>query len=114
MTCMTIDRKDVGEINGLVNGLAYHKQRHEQDGGVNKVCWTTEGLKITRLRLLSDPGFPVWDLSYCHGVLDGKHVDVQLPFSQLPKRGMKSFLYNEAKQTGKFINGLFSSISTLC
>lgn len=114
MTCMTIDRADVGEVNGLVNGIEYHKNRCKQDGGVDKVCWTTEGLKITRLRLLSDPGFPVWDISYVHGVLDGKHVDVELPFSQLPKYKMKSFLYKEAKKTGKFINGLFSSISTLC
>jgi len=114
MTTMTIDRPSVGEVNGLVNGLQYHDSRHNQKDGVEKVCWTTEGLEITRLRLLSDPGFPVWDLSYCHGVLNGRHVDVQLPFSQLPKYGMKSALYKEAKATGKFIKGLFSAISTLC
>lgn len=111
---LTIDRADVGEMNGLVNGIEYHNNRHNQDGGVDKVCWTTEGLEITRLRLLSDPGFPFWDVSYCHGVLNGRHVDVRLPFSQLPKYGMKNSLYKEAKSTGKFIKGLFSSISTLC
>jgi hypothetical protein len=114
---LTIDRADVGEVNGLVNGATYHGGRHAQTGGVPKVDWATKGLKITRLRLLSDPGFPVWDVSYCHGVLDGKHVDVLLPFSQLPKYGKggyKSALYAEAKATGAFINGLFTSISTLC
>lgn len=113
MNSATIDRPAVGETNGLVNGIAYHGDRHSQEGGISKVCWTTLGLEITRLRLLSDPGFPFWDVSYCFGVLDGRHVDVQLPFSQLPKRNMKTFLYNEAKATGKFIKGLFSSMSTL-
>jgi len=117
MTVATIDRRDVGETNGLVNGITYHNERHSQEGGVQEVDWTTEGLEITRLRLLSDPGFPVWDVSYCHGILDRQHVDVRLPFSQLPKYskgGYKAALYKEAQATGKFIKGLFSSISTLC
>jgi hypothetical protein len=111
---MLIDRKDVGESNGLVDGLSYHKDRHSQEGGIETVCWTTEGLEITRLRLISDPGYPMWDVSYCHGMLNGRHVDVELPFSELPKRNMKKVLYNEAKSTGCYIKGLFSSISTLC
>ncbi|MFA7408571.1 MAG: hypothetical protein WCY93_12225 [Anaerolineaceae bacterium] len=110
---VTTDRPEVGEFNGLVNGIAYHAERHAQDDGVETVDWTEPGLEITRLRLLSDPGFPVWDVSYVHGVLNGRHVDVRLPFSQLPKRGYKSFLYKEAKKTGKFIKGLFGAISTL-
>lgn len=115
-TSATTDRPSVGEINGLVNGIAYHNERHGQEGGVKTVCWTTKGLEITRLRLLSDRGYPEWDVSYCHGVLNGKHVNVRLPFSQLPKYGkggMKAALFNEAKATGKFIKGLFSAISTL-
>lgn len=110
----TMNRPLVGEVNGLVNGITYHGARHEQEDGIDRVCWTTKGLKITRLRLLSDPGFPEWDVSYCHGILDGRHVDVELPFSELPKYGMKKWLFNEAKKTGKFIDGLFSAISTLC
>lgn len=109
----TIDRPCVGEVNGLVNGIAYHSARHNQESGIETVDWTEPGLEITRLRLLSDPGFLWWDVSYCHGVLNGRHVDVRLPFSELPKRNMKSALYKEAKATGKFIRGLFSSISTL-
>lgn len=106
MTAMTIDRPSVGEVNGLVNGIAYHNSRYEQEGGVETVDWDVDGLEITRLRLLSDPGFPFWDVSYCHGMLNGR-----LPFSDLPKYKMKAALYKEA--TGKFIKGLFSSISTL-
>lgn len=110
----TVDRPTVGEVNGLVNGIAYHDARHNQEDGLDEVDWTEPGLVITRLRLLSDPGFPAWDVSYCHGMLKGRHVDVRLPFSQLPKYGMKAALFKEAKATGKFINGLFSAISTLC
>jgi hypothetical protein len=110
---MTTDRPSVGEVNGLVDGIAYHNSRYDQGGGIETVDWDVDGLEITRLRLLSDPGFPLWDLSYCHGVLNGSHVNVRLPFSQLPKYKMKAALYKEAKATGKFIKGLFSSISTL-
>lgn len=110
----TTNRPDVGETMGLVNGIAYHNERHSQAGGVDTVPWTEPGLVITRLRLLSDPGFPAWDVSYCHGILNGQHVDVELPFSQLPKRKMRAALYNEAKKTNCFIKGLFDSISTLC
>ena len=31
------------------------------------VYWTEPGLRVVRLRLLSDPGYPEWDVSYCHG-----------------------------------------------
>ena len=108
---MTIDRNMYGtiETNGLPSGSNYHIQY----ANAPSVPWDIEGLTITRLRLLSDPGFPVWDVSYCHGMLDGKPVRVNLPFSQLPKRSMKRALYGEAKKTGRFIKGLFDAISTL-
>jgi hypothetical protein len=111
---ITIDRPDVGEYNGLANGIQYH--RHNQDGGVETVDWIEEGLEITRLRLLSDRGFPVWDVPYVHRILDGRQVDVRVPFIQLPKfgkGGYKAALYAEAKATGKFIKGLFASTSTI-
>jgi hypothetical protein len=111
---LTVDRPSVGEVNGLANGISYHNDRYNQEGDVETVDWTADGLEITRLRLLSDPGFPFWDISYCHGVRNGRHVNVRLPFSELPKYKMKAALYAEAKATGKFIKGLFSSISTLC
>jgi hypothetical protein len=62
----TMNRPAVGEMNGLVSGLAYHDDRHSQDGGIETVNWTEPGLTITRFRLLSDPGFPFWDISYVH------------------------------------------------
>lgn len=97
------------ETNGLEDGLRYHREFN----ATRTVAWDEDGLKITRLRLLSDPGLPAWDVSYCHGVLNGENVHVELPFSQLPEPGMKAALYNHAKKSGKFINGLFAAISTL-
>ena len=80
-----------------------------------KVDWDTPNLKVTRLRMVSDRGFPYWDISYCYGVLDGKHVRVRLPFSQIPKPFApeakawgfgKGFIINEAKRAGVFAKGL--------
>ena len=101
------------EVNGLSDGLGYHKERNSSPEKIQTVDWTVSGLEITRLRFLTDPYSPVYDVSYVHGILNGKHVNVRVPFDQLPKRGMKSALFSEAKMTGKFIKGLFNSISTL-
>ena len=88
------------ETNALVNGPAYHEQERES------VDWSEPGLKITRLRVLTDPGFPMYDVSYCHGELNGKPVDVQLPFHQIPKRNYKGFLIREAQRDGVYAKGL--------
>lgn len=105
----TVDRPTVGEENGLVDGISYHRAR----GATRRVPWTEPGLVITRLRLLSDPGAPVWDVSYCHGVIGEEHVDVSLPFRQLPKAWRRA-LYAEAKASGRFIHGVFDAVSTHC
>lgn len=107
-----INRPSVGEINGLVNAAKYHDSR----GNPRTVYWDEPGLKITRFRLLSDPGFPLWDVSYCHGMIGDEHVDVELPFSQLPKRKWKSAVINYARKDKVFAKGLgiFDNVSTLC
>jgi hypothetical protein len=111
----TINRDIYGtkEQNGLVDAVDYHCQRTINHGGL--VDWTTKGLKVTRLRLISDPGYPVWDVSYCHGTLNGQDVDVQLPFSQIPKRKVNAFIIEWAKKDGVFAKGLgiLDNISTL-
>lgn len=81
------------------------------------VDWTDGRLdKIVRLRLLSDYGYPYWDVSYCHGRLKtGEFVNVQLPFSHLPKTKMRRYIVSWAKREGVFAQGLgiFDAISTL-
>jgi len=97
---------------------------HDQIRGLIDSCrgeivgWNDSRLRrILRLRLLSDPGFPAWDVSYCYGELkDGTVVQVQLPFSQLMKRkSINSQIVQFAKKDGVFAKGLeiFNAISTL-
>ena len=73
-----------------------------------RVYWTDDRLaRIVRFRLLSDPGFPLWDVSYCHGQLkDGAYVEVELPFDQLPRRGWKRALVQWAKKEKVFAQRL--------
>jgi hypothetical protein len=99
----------VNETNPLIADC------NEYFGSISEtISWDTPGLRIDRLRLISDPGFPLWDVSYCTGRLsDGTVCNVNLPFSQLPKRGMRQALYAHAKRSGQFIDGLFQAISTL-
>lgn len=106
-----------GETNGLTDGQAYHAV----DRSLN-VYWHDPRLgRITRLRLLSDPGFPWWDVSYCHGELkDGTPCTVTLPFDQLPKTkhgqgGIQRAIIEHAKKDGVYAKGLgiFDAISTL-
>lgn len=109
-----VNRPSIGEIGGLVNGREYH----DSYAGARTVDWTEPHLRITRLRLLSDPGLPWWDVSYCHGTLchTGELVRVQVPFQQLPKRGMRSAIVKWAKADKVFARGLgvLDNISTLC
>jgi hypothetical protein len=74
------DLYGVYETNPLT---ASHRAQQRQI--TRNVDWTEPGLRITRLRLLSDPGFPAYDVSYCDGVVNGEPVAVSLPFSQLER-----------------------------
>ena len=82
--------------------IAYAQSLHDEhpEGYVD---WSVKGLEIVRLRLLSDPGLPWWDVSYCYGRLNGKLVNVQLPWSQLPKRNFKGYMIDYAKKKGLFV-----------
>jgi hypothetical protein len=94
-----------------------HRPDYDSDVGARSVSWNDKRLRqITRLRLLSDPGFPLWDLSYCWGVLrDGTKVDVRLPFDQLPRKGMRRAIVEAARHDGVYAKGLnlFDAISVL-
>jgi hypothetical protein len=85
------------EKNGLVNPAEYHKQFSES----KRVNWDCKELeKIIRLRLVSDPGYPEWDITYCHGILkDGTNVIVGLPFGSLPKKNYKKSIKAWAKHS---------------
>ena len=100
------------ETNSLnVNGHEYHAQYRD----ARLVDWATPGLRITRLRLLSDPGYPAWDVSYCHGRIGNELVRVQLPFSDVPKRNVSRFIVQHAIRDGVYAKrlGILDAISTL-
>ena len=87
----------------------YHAGRNS----TNKVSWKTPGLKITRVRMISDRLHHSWDISYVHGTVDGQDVDVRLPFSQVPKLNNQyrnsvdfGFIINAAKRDGVYAKGL--------
>lgn len=90
------------EINGVTDMQAL------LDTLEGEVYWNDPSLKrIFRLRLLTDRGFPFYDVSYCYGTLrDGRNVRVSLPFHQLPKRSWKRAIIEHAKREGVFAKGL--------
>lgn len=63
--------------------------------------------RITRLRLVTDRDFPMWDLSYCFGTLkDGSAVRVRLPLSQFPKTGLNQSLVEMCRSVNVYGKGL--------
>lgn len=105
----------VTEVNPLgVNGSEYHGIKRR------RVDWREKGLRVTRLRLLSDPGYPFWDVSYCYGEIrhaDGsvEPVRVNLGFRELPRRRWKTAIVDAAKRDGVHAKrlGIFDAISSL-
>jgi len=101
MDNMVRNEYGVCESNPLPEGF------HDEDC-VAIVPWDyAELAKVTRFRLISDPGFPMWDVSYCIGRLrNGDKVYVQLPFGQLSKRRWKTDLIHYAKADGVYAKRL--------
>lgn len=105
------------ETAGLVNGPAYHAENaaNEHPDYPDGVYWDEKGLKVTRLRLLTDAYCPFWDVSYCDGELNGKFVRVLLPFGQLKRGNLAAQIIGYAKTDGVYAKGLgiLNCISTL-
>jgi hypothetical protein len=98
------------ETNPIEPG--YHKIPRTES-----VYWTDPRLaRITRLRLVTDNSFPMWDVSYCDGVLvDETPCRVSLPFSQLRKGHLWTDLKNYSEVDCVSLNKLkvWESISKL-
>ena len=101
------------ETNGLTDAAAYHATDRKMQVTLDDPRLAT----ITRLRLLTDPGFPYWDLSYCHGRLDnGTEVTVILPWYQFSKKnGLNRELIAMCSEAGVYGKGLdiFNAVSIL-
>lgn len=100
----TTDRYRYGavETNGLVNPDEYFAIEREN-------VWLHDKrlARITRLRLISDPGYPMWDVSYVHGELkDGTPVRVSFPEHQFRKGAVTAGLLAMCKRYGVYAKGL--------
>ena len=63
--------------------------------------------RITRLRLLTEPGYPYFDISYVYGVLkDGTHVRIDGAPMHLGRKTIKRDLIEWAKGEGAYAKGL--------
>ena len=89
--------------------------RYHEELTQGSILWSDKRLaKVIRLRLLSDPGVGIWDVSYCDGrLVDGTKVQVILPFHQLRRnfRGDFTKVINAqiiayAKKDGVYAKGL--------
>jgi len=106
-------RNTYGAIETNPIGSGYHNI----DRSIT-IGWDDSRLgRITRLRLISDFGYPFWDVSYCHGELkDGTPCRIRLPFSELPKgRALRATIIEAARRDGIYAKGLgiFDAISSL-
>lgn len=83
-----------------------------EDTGIDQRATTDEVVgwgdrrlhRVIRIRLLSDPGFPFWDVSYVLGTLKtGEQVRVQVPFYQLPRRAPVREMVKHARRDGVYL-----------
>lgn len=103
MTGITRVKYGAVETNGIEDHAAYFAVKREETVGLNDPRLE----RITRLRLITDADFPLWDLSYCHGRLkDGTEVRVQLPEWQFRKKALKADLLDMCKRAGVYGKGL--------
>ena len=90
-----------------VNTLTVEQKLHQQSADEVVDLADKRLARITRLRLVTDRDFPMWDLSYCYGTLkDGSAVRVRLPQSQFPKQGLNQSLVEMCKAVNVFGKGL--------
>jgi len=63
--------------------------------------------RIVRLRLLTEPGYPCYDISYVYGVLkDGSHCRIDGAPMSIGRRTAKRDLIDWAKEEGAYAKGL--------
>jgi hypothetical protein len=103
-------RRDEGMMNPYgvreANNIAEADYDHTAVDYSYKVDLSDERLvRIDRIRLLTEPGFPMYDLSYCWGTLDdGRHVPVDLgryQFTRRPRGGKGPSLHAQLVDCAK-------------
>lgn len=100
-----------------VNPIDEYDHNHLQ--ATETVDYTDPRLvRVTRVRYISDPGFPAWDLSYAYGFLDtGEYVRIRVPSEayQLPKKRAASALIRLWPNLPKLVpDGYVNNVLSLC
>lgn len=90
------------------NNIAFAEYNYEQ---VDYDEYVTLGdprlASIDRLRLLTEPGYPYYDISYCYGTLkDGRHVRISGAPQHLRRSKPKADLIAWAREEGAYAKGL--------
>ncbi|RKZ20207.1 hypothetical protein DRQ50_00175 [bacterium] len=110
------------ETNGIGNFYLTDEGRACLDeAAANRIDWADcRLLRLERFRMLTDAGFPFWDISYCRGIFrddDGteRYCEVVLPFSQLTKGKWWSEVKAHAQRDGVNLSRikLWDSVSKL-
>lgn len=86
------------ETNNIADSPVQHS---EVDHSVTLTLGDPDLARITRLRLVTDAGYPVWDISYCYGQTKaGALVRVDLGVYSLSRRNLKGDLIRAARAAG--------------
>ena len=123
----------MSETNGLNGGPGVNEHGPTNNTPLvkeagNVPLWASKNLKRwVRIRLLSDVGYPAWDLSYCYAeLINGAVVRcsaMDLPatdcfYYEFPKplSKWKGKALAEARERGVYLKGtgIFEALSTLC
>lgn len=115
---------DTATINDRADARAYYGVR--ESNPIETASYTHESVdysdrdvelsdprlvRIDRIRLLTEPGYPYYDVSYVYGTMDdGRHVRVDLGTHRIPRarpgRSLNGSLIELAREAGRFAKGL--------
>lgn len=100
-----MDRHAAHEHQPLSNPTAYHAA---MAGAPTVELEDPRLARVTRLRVLTDPHAPCWELSYCHGELkDGTACHVDLPWYTFSKRkGLSREIVAMCQEVGVYAKGI--------
>jgi hypothetical protein len=90
------------------NPLADARYTHDDvNHGITVELSDPQLVRIDRIRLLTEPGYPVFDVSYVYGTLTtGERVRVDLGTNRLPRKGTRRELVKLAGEAGRYAKGL--------
>jgi hypothetical protein len=94
----------VNETNPLWTSEATHEN---VDFSIHVTLGSPEVARVVRLRLLTEPGYPYFDISYCYVQLkDGRYARLSDTPMSLGRKTLKRDLIAWAREEGAYAKGL--------